>query len=1206
MKGTFSRFIAIAAIVALGTGLLAGLMATPINMRAAGDTYLDESNLYDLRIVSELGLTDDDADAIRAVEGVDEVMPAYMADVFLDAGEEKNIVTRVHGLPSDQIEELEPVDYLNRVEVVEGRLPVKENECVIVAPVSASHDPGLIVGQTLTVSESNGDISDTLRSTEFKIVGVVETAYYFSVETESATIGDGTVSLKIYVGDENFSQEAYSEIFVTVEGARELNAASDEYQDAVDAVAERIEEISGARCEARYAEVKEQAEQELADARAELEDARAEADEKLADAEQQLEDGRAELEENEAKLESAKNEIDSGEKELEANRESLPGTLSQKQQELAAAQAALIDAKAQYEDGLAEIEAQEQALNEAKQQLEVAKQLLPTLESAVTQGEQALPSLKAQADALEQAAQSAEQTAQQAHDTSNINDLNAATAAAQSEYETKKAEREALEAQLAEDPENPDLQAQYAAAQAAEQTAQAAYDTAKAASDAEQARLDGLDSAASSARTQADAAKQTYDAAEQGVAEARAQLDEANRQIAEYEPLITEGEAQLAAAKQKMADAKKQITEAEKQIASGETSLSLAPGLAQLELDLAQSKLDSAKQQYEDGMEQLEDGRAELEQGEAEYAEQKADAEQKLADAEQQIADGEQELAELEVPEWYVFDRSGNAGVSAYWSNIDKLEAITTVFPIFFFLVAALVALTTMTRMVDEERLQIGTFKALGYSRWQIMFKYLFYAWVATLVGGVAGLAFGFTAIPLVIWNAYGTMYSIPTFQCVFHAQLAALGVGAALVCTSLATLNACGQTLRECAAQLLLPKAPAAGKRILLERITPIWRRMKFTHKVTARNLFRYKKRFFMTVIGIAGCTALLVTGFGLKDSISDIISNQFDKIFTYDFVVTLSDEDALEDEAFQDTMGDTARVKNYMAASQQRVSVDLGDREFSVYLFVPGDTAQFAQFIDLHERRSGASIALTDGGVVVTEKFAEERGLSVGSELEIENSDGDAATFTVMGIAENYVENYVYITPDSYRDAFGKDAEMNSVLGILPDGTEEMEESLSEAILAVDGVAGLTPVSTMRTSLDETIASINYVVYVIILCAGMLAFVVLYNLTNINIAERQKEIATIKVLGFYEPEVEAYIYRESHVLTAIGTALGLVGGIFLHMFIMRTVEVDMVMFGREIKPLSFVLAAVLTVVFSLLVNLVMKRKLRAISMVESLKAPE
>ena len=1186
MKGTFSRFIAIAAIVALGVGLLSGLMAMPIDMRTTIDEYFDRQNMHDLRIVSPLGLTDDDVAAIAAVDGVDEVMPAYMTDMFVDAGEKKNIVTRIHSLPTGQIEEKEPENYLNRLDVVEGRLPIQRNECVLVEGNVIDGTGPLSVGNTLTIAATNGDVSGTLADTEFKIVGIVRTSYYFSVDRESATIGDGIVALKMYVGEESFSQEAYSEIFATVAGAQALDSASDEYQAAVDAVADRVEAVSGARCTARYNEVKTDTEQKLADARQELEDAKAEAAEKLSDAEEQLDEGRAELEDAQAQLDSAKKQIASGEKELQANKESLPGTLTQKQQELAAGQAALIDAKAQIEENEALLNDKKQELADAKAQLAAAKQLVETLEPTVAEGEARLPELAAALPALREAAAAAQETYDAAAAAADLSGKQAAYEAAQARANTAQSERDAAQAQVD-------------AANAALSTAQAEYSAAQTAVAPAKAALDA-------ANAQLASAQAAYDTSSAALAAARTQLDAAKKQIAEAEPQIAEGEKQLADGEKQLAAAKKQVLEAEKQIASGETALSLAPGLAQLQLELAQSKLDSAKAQYEDGLAQLEDGKAELEDGEAEYEKQKKDEEQQLADAEAEIADGEQKLAELEVPEWMILDRTSHVSASSYLSNVDKLEAITTVFPIFFFLVAALVALTTMTRMVEEERLQIGTLKALGYKRGQIMFKYLFYAWVATLVGGAAGLAFGFTVIPIVIWNAYGTMYTIPGFRCLFHASLAVLGVGAALLCTSAATLNACGQTLKEWASQLLLPKAPEAGKRILLERITPVWKRMKFTHKVTARNLFRYKKRFFMTVIGVAGCTSLLVTGFGLKDSISDIVSKQFGKVFTYDFLVTLRKESALKDAGFQRLMDDPEQVTSYLPVQQERISLDVDGQSYDVYLFVPEDEARLDNFIDLHERKSGAAVPLTDDGVVITEKFSDEAGLSPGDTLTLENGEGREGTFTVTGVAENYVENYVYMTPSVYEDAYGSALEYNSVLGILPDDAQDVDEAFSTSLLEVDGVAGLTQMSSMRSSLDDTIASINYVVYVIILCAGMLAFVVLYNLMNINITERTKEIATIKVLGFFEREVEAYVYRESNVLTVIGMLLGLVGGIFLHMFIMRTVEVDMVMFGRDIKPLSFLLSAVLTVAFSLLVNLGMKRKLRNISMVESMKAPE
>lgn len=1240
MKGSFSRFAAIAAIVALGVALLSGLFATPVNMRAAIDLYTDRQHLHDLRVVSPLGLTAEDAAAIAAVEGVEEVMPAYFTDMFMDAGETKNIVTRIHSLPTEQIEEREPEGYLNRLDVIEGRLPIRPAECVLVEGNILDGAGALDVGGTVRVSASNGDVEDTLADTEYKIVGIVRASYYCSVDRESASIGNGTVALKMYVGEESFSQDAFSEIFVSVEGARALDAASQEYQDAVDAVSDRIEEISAARCLARYNEVREDAREKLDDARTELAEAEAEADEKLDDAARQLDDARAELDDAKAQLDDAKEQIDDGEAELERNQQTLPGTLTQQAQQLAEGKAALVEAEAQIAENEALLDDSRAQLAAARAQLDAAKELVAQLEPAVAEAGARVEELREsaaearefydetvaavgleekraayeQAQAAADAAASEEASAQAEYDAAAADE-----ASAQAEYDA--AEQRVTEIDAVADPVGyaeavaardsalaalTDAAAQTARASAALSAAQRQNELEQTRLSAARAEYTAAQSAVSSAQSALDTANSRLAAAEAAYNLANTQLAEAKRQIAEGEPQIAEGERQLAEGERRLADAKKQVLEAEKQIAAGEMSLSLAPDLARLQMELARAQLDSAQTQYEDGLAQYEDGEAEWEKGEAEFREQREDARRKLADARQEIADAERALEELEVPEWYRFDRGDVVSVSSFLSNIDKLEAITTVFPVFFFLVAALVALTTMTRMVEEERLQIGTLKALGYKRGQIMFKYLLYAWVATLAGGALGAAFGFTALPLVIWNAYGTMYTIPDFPMPFHAGICAAAVGASLVCTGLATLNACGQTLREWAAQLLLPKAPKAGKRIFLERITPVWRRMKFTHKVTARNLFRYKKRFFMTVVGVAGCTALLVTGFGLQDSIGDIVSKQYGEIFTYDFMLTLSRDSALEDAAFLARMDDASYVREWMAVRQERTEPEFDGVRIGAYLFVPEDASRLPRFIDLHERRSGRPVRLTEDGVIVTEKLAEQAGLAVGDSVTLDNADGKTGTFTVAGIAENYVESFVYLTPDQYAAAYGEAPRPNSVLGNLAEGAAGEDEAFTAALLDVAGVAGLTWSAAMRGALDDTIASINNVVYVIILFAGLLAFVVLYNLMNINITERTKEIATIKVLGFYDREVSAYVSRESNVLAVVGMGVGLVLGVFLHMFIMRTVEVDMVMFGRNIKPLSFVLSAVLTVLFSMLVDLWMRRKLRGISMVESMKAPE
>lgn len=1222
IRGTMSRFLAIFAIVALGVGFLAGLLATTPDMRYSGDVYFDKTHLFDVRVAGTLALSEENVAAVQAVEGVGDTMPAYSADVLVDTPEGDTLVTRIHSIPLDQLEEKQPQGWLNRFEVREGRVPVNEDECVVEAASAYSGEP-IQVGDTLTLAPDNDDLDSTFTRTQFKVVGIVESSYYFSIEREPASVGSGSIGLVMYVGEQNFALDAYTDLYLSVEGAQELNCLGSEYEDLVDEVCERIEAISGAQCQARYAQVKTDAERKLADAQAEYEDAKADAEQQLADAERQLEDGRAALEENRQKLEDAKAQIAQGEKELEQNKATLPDTLTQKQQELADGQAALIDAKAQLEASEATLQQKRQELEAAKAQLEAAKQMVPVLESAAAQAEAQLPGLKVQAEAAAKVRDEAKASYDSAVAGAGLDGLktawDTAAAEAQSKQDAYDAAQQAVADGMAaagvatedewlannETVAQPLIQARDNAktaldnANEAAAAAQAAYETAEEAVADEKAAWE-------TAEQQAQRAQNEYDAASAAVSALRTQLDDTEAQIAQAEPQITSGEAQLAAGEKKLAEARQQLTEAEKQIASGQTALSLAPALAQLQLQLAEDQLEGARQQAELGEQQLADAQAEFEEGEAEYQREKADAEQQLADAEQQLADARQAISELEVPEWYVLGRDTNVSYASYASNVEKVEAVAKVFPLFFFLVAALVALTTMTRMVEEERLLIGTMKALGYTKRAIMMKYVWYALAASVLGSAFGLAVGLRLFPAVIWNAYAMMYNLPKLYYLFNAQFAVFSSAAAILCTLGATLYACWSTLHECPAQLMLPRAPMAGKRIFLERIGPVWRRMRFTYKVTARNLFRYKKRFFMTVVGIAGCTALLVAGFGLHDSISDIVNRQFGEIFTYNLTITLDSEQAAQDEALQAVLQDGSKVQGVMAFHQEKSTNTYGDDSFATYLYVPQQAADLPGFVDLHTRRGGTPVALDAEGVVITEKMAERTGVGVGDTIQLENNNRRTGNFVVTGVVENYVENYVYMTSSLYKEQFGQEPEF-TMLAVHTTGRSQQErDELSSELFGLDAVAGVSFTDDLKASFTNMMQKIDTIVVVLIVSAGLLAFVVLYNLTNINITERTKEIATIKVLGFYDREVSAYVYRESVALSVIGTLVGLVLGIALHTFVVYTVEVDAVMFGRTIKLLSYLAAALLTMLFSLLVDLVMRRKLKKVSMVESMKAPE
>ena len=1118
VRASLSRFVAIFAIVALGVGFLSGLLASPVDMRLSTDTYCREANLYDIKIQSTQGLTDEDLAAVRAVEGVEGVMPARDMDLVLTSESGESLTTRLQSIPEESLPEEEQ---LNQLTLVDGRMPSAPGEIAVGLTKDFS---GTIpaIGDVLTVNqtENDEDVTDALPQT-FTVVGTVRSAAYFSVETEYTNAGTGTIDLFAYAPESSFDMDYYTTFYLSVEGARELNSFSAAYENKVGAVMDGLEAIKDERVQARYDEIIDEAQKELDDAWAEYNDKKAEAEQELADAEQELKDGWAELADSEQELADAKVEIDNGQAELDTNKNQFYLLLPGYKQEIADAKEKILDTQDQLDD------AQEQ-LDAGRAQLE---RLSAGKAAFWTMVEEQINPLLAQFQ-------------QPPIDTSDQSDAATITAIEQVQ---------ALAGLL------PSLPPGFDASQL-EQLGQL---------------KDGLVALRDDQKT-------TLDASLAALNEQQAQINAGRKQL-------SDGWAELQTKEQELNDT---IASTEKAFAE------------------ADEKLLDARKQYEDGLAELEEGRQELLDGEQEYEDAKAEAEQELADGKEEILDAESEVREIEKGKWVLGDRSDNTSFSSYGDNADKIAAIATVFPVFFFLVAALVALTTMTRMVEEERGQVGTMKALGYTRGQIAAKYILYALAASLAGSAAGMLIGMQLFPRIILSAYNIMYDLPELLTPFNWGFGLLATAAAVACTLLATLNACWAELREQPASLMLPKAPKAGKRILLEHIGPVWRRLKFTHKVTARNLFLYKKRFFMTVVGIAGCTALLVTGFGLHDSISDIVEKQFDELAHYQMLVSLQDPSALEGRDLSAILEDDSQITGYLAMTQEDATVvpEEGNEADNVYITVPSDTGALNDYFTFRQRTTGEAVPFEEGSVIITEKLAERQDVGVGDTITVENADGKEATFTITGVCENYVYHYLYMSADVYREAFGEDPEVNLLYCSLADGvdTPEAEDELSTALLKCRDVAGAQFTHEITASFSQSLGSINYIVVVLIIAAGALAFVVLYNLTNINITERSKELATIKVLGFYDNEVGAYIYRETSILALIGTACGLLFGIALHTFVIRTAEVDMVMFGRSIYPMSFVWSALLTILFSVLVNLVMYRKLKNISMVESMKAPE
>ena len=1162
---SLGRFLAIAAIVALGTGFYAGLRMTAPDMKLAADEYFDGTSLMDIRVLSTLGLTDDDIAVLRHVEGVEAVMPARETDVMASIDGEQ-YATRVHSLPdaartsdtSDGVHaRSDDPDYLNRPLLVRGSWPQKTGECVLSA--NLVENDAIAVGDTLTITEGVQDVDQTLVTRTYTVTGFVNAPYYAtSSSMGETTLGSGSIQQYMYVPESDFSADLpYTEAYLAVRGAANERASSDAYQRLVDEVADRIKALAPEREQARVDQLKSDAQKELDEKRADYEGERADAQSQLDDAKRQLDDAAATIAASEQELADGQAAYDSGASELASQR--------------ASAQAQLDDAERQIADGQAQLDAQRPQLDDAAGQLQAARaqwqqgadalaaawgdwqRRSDELDAGITRAQAGVADAAAGVDRIQKGIDALEEQIKQLDpdkDAQKIAEL--------------RAEQDALKAQ------QQDLRAQMALVQA---TLDDLVNVQKPKLEAARAELQGKQDALDSSKV------------------------ELEQQQAAYEG----GKAQFDASARKLDQARADLASSRSQ--------------ADAQIAAAQQQLDDAASRLQDGRAQLEQGRADYDSGLAEYEQKKSDADAQLADAERRLDDAQKQIDDLERPEWLVMDRTANYGAASFEADADRVDSIAAVFPFIFFLVAALVALTTMTRMVEEERALIGTFKALGYRRTRIASKYLAYAAAASGIGSILGILALSQVLPAVIMKAYGIIYFVPELPLPlpvdpgFAGLAAGLGVGVTLF----ATWAAVAATLRERPAQLMLPRAPKAGKRIVLERIGPLWRHLSFSWKVTFRNLFRYKKRFVMTVIGIAGCTALLLTGLGLSNAINDIIDKQFGEITKYNAVVTLADDLSSEEQRrIDDLLDDGSLVTAHTLVMRQNMLAGGPDEQDKrMELVVPEDPASFDRFVALNTRVGHHPVKLDDDGLVLTEKLAAELGVRAGDAVTlteqdaIGNATGTSYEATVTGIVENYVYHYAYMGPALYEQLMGKAPDYRTVLAVTT-SDPDLRVQFSNDLLAAGGVKTVAYNDETIDAYRDMMSSVNMIVVVLVTAAAALAFIVLYNLTNINITERMREIATLKVLGFTPREMNAYIFREIFLLAAIGCAVGLVLGVWMEGFVVVTAEVDQIMFGRAIHPTSFLLAFLLTMLFTVLVMLAMRGKLRRIDMVESLKSNE
>ncbi|RGW71905.1 ABC transporter permease [Holdemanella biformis] len=1067
IKISLGRFLSILCIVAIGVAFFAGIKASAPDMKNSADTYFDKYNVQDIQIYSTIGLTKKDVAAINKIKGVKSVQPSFSMDT-LSQIDSTQMVIKVISYGIDQ--------KMNKVRVVEGRMPERENECLVEASSATNKLYGTFhIGDTIKLQSGTDEaLSKSLKHTKYKIVGTCYNPNYLSYEKGSSNIGSGTVNSFIYIQNTNVLKDYYTEVDVCVKGAKDLDCYSDEYFDVVDPVLKKIKKISNKQIDAR-----------IQSYQSELDEKKQEATDKFKDAENQFND--------------AQNKIDSGLSEIQSN------------------ELKLQNSKDQINQGWNEYYANLQLLDN-----------IPTLQNAIAQieeSEKKLPELLSQKEQVENGLQ----------EINAEGDLNTKRTLIQNAIDFIDIALKKLE-------NYPDS------------------------SDAETIRI-------------------KLNEKKELLQGQLSLIDQAIAKKAELEailPQIQSGIEQIQAGVAKKAELQSQLN----QLLN-----------AKNELNNAYVSLINGQAQYEDGVSKIEDAKNELNKSIEQLTLSKAEFNIQKHDALRELSDAQLEIDKME-GKWIVLDRNSHYSYRDYGACADRMDGIAKVFPVFFFLVAALVCMTTMTRMVDEQRNEMGTLKALGYSKLQIASKYIIYALIASILGSILGCSLGMYLFPTVIFNAWNTLYNIDQIKFLFQPGLILLASGSVTGITLLATLYSIYSELIEMPSQLMRPKAAKAGKKILLERITFIWKRLSFLQKVTARNIFRYKKRFFMTIIGIAGCSALLVAGFGINDSISDIVNQQYNVIYHYDATVSAKTSEITSQ------IKSLKGVKDVYEEDHLAVTTKIENKDISTTVHIISNDKKFKDFCTLFNGNN--EFDLDDSSVLISQKMATKLNKKAGDTIKIKDANNKVIKAKIKGVFTNYVGHHIYASESLYK-SWNTNAKTTHIYLIKSKKTtKKFERNLGNKIMNIDGVQSVTFYSSLQKNFKDMIKSISYIVVVLVISAACLAFVVLYNLSNVNISERKREIATIKVLGFTRKEVDAYINRETILLTILGSLIGLGIGIGLHHLIMNLAEMDDIMFGRTINSISYVISFVMTIGFNAIINLCMHKKLNNIQMVESLKAVE
>ena len=1262
IKQSLGRFVAILAIVALGVSFFSGLKVSKTAMVKTTDKYLQENNFYDYRILSTLGFEQEDVDFLAGQPDVRYAEGSITMDVLCKTEEGNESVVKVHSIPEHVNQIVLKAGRLPESPdecVVDANLYSKERIGQKLTLSDENEEDTLndfaykeytivgVVQSSLYIQYERGNSS----------LGAGRVAGFIYIPKDGFDVSYYT---DIYV---RFNQDyaLYSQEYVDYMAAKE-----DEWESLASKASENrynrlYEEGQSTLADAKkeLADGKKEGEKELSDAREKLSDAKEQLEDggkQLSDAKEQLSAGKEELSEKEQKLLDGEKILAEKKKELSDGEEKLSESVAKWQE----SNNQVENAKQQLNNNEQQLKEQQALLEQKEEELAAGEELLAQKEAELSKNEETLSEKEAQLNAQETQLEEKEAQLQATRQTlveqkqtllsqkeeleakeKEVSDQLAQLEAAEAQLEDREAQIDAWENGLTERygfvPE-PFATAIRVAREQIETSKQQLQEYKQQAEDglaqitAGKAQIedgltqiedgisqidDGLAQIASG-KEQLAAGKEQLASYKQQLADGRTQLDatreeitqgkaaiEAGKaQLADYQSQIDSGRSQLSNADSQLADAWEQITDAQNQLTDGKSQLSdadqtILDGKSQIadakkQLSEGEQELSEKEQEYEDGKKEYEDGLEEYDKGYAEYQDQ-------IQEAEEKIADGEKQLSELAKPETYVLGRDTNVGYVCFESDSDIVNGVANIFPVFFFAVAALVCITTMNRMVEEQRTQIGVLKALGYSERSIMSKYLFYSGTAAAAGCILGYFAGTFMFPKVIWYSYNMMYRVDDILYVFDLKLALIALSVSLLCSIGTTWISCRYELAEVAAELMRPKAPKAGKRVLLERIPFIWKRLPFLHKVSYRNIFRYKKRFFMMIIGISGCTALLVTGFGLKDSIANIAKDQFEKIQVYDIGITYKNAvTQKEEDTLQKTLGTALAGSMTIMEKNMDLVTDQGVK--SLYVIVADDTEDITPYLNIHTEKGEAISYPGKGECVVTNKIAQQYNIKVGDLVKVRDEEMKEMEVKVVAISQNFIYNYLYVSTQTFEEGMGKAPECKMVM--LNKAEDGDVHEMSAAIMKLDGVASVNVLQDSKERFSSMMYSLNLIVMVIIFCAGGLAFVVLYNLTNINITERIREIATIKVLGFYKNETSAYIFRENIVLTLLGALVGLVLGKFLHVFVMDKINIDMIAYDVRVEPLSYLYSFLLTIGFAACVNLFMRKKIDRVNMTESLKS--